>query len=104
MNEILVDESQRSGLVDTVVEAASDAAEAVRSYLATDQGRRLRRGLAAALILGAPLASELPIIRRTPMARMLRAAGVVALVVKGAEWLRDWEPAPTPPAEVPPVA
>jgi len=104
MNEFSVDEAQRSRMVDTVVEAASDAAEAVRSYLATDQGKRLRRGLAAVLIVGAPLVSELPIIRRTPMARVLRAAGVVALVVKGAEWLRDWEPAPAQLAETPPVA
>jgi len=79
-------------MVDTVFEAATDAADAVRTYLASDQGRRLRRGVATMLIVGAPLVSELPVIRRTPMARVLRAAGVVALVVKGAEWLRDWEP------------
>jgi len=84
------------GVVDTVVEAASEAAQSVRSYLATDRGRRLRRGVAALLIVGAPLASELPVLRRTPLARALRAAGVVALVVKGAEWLRDWEPAALP--------
>jgi hypothetical protein len=79
-------------MVDTVFEAATDAADAVRTYLASDQGRRLRRGVATMLIVGAPLVSELPVIRRTPMARVLRAAGMVALVVKGAEWLRDWEP------------
>jgi hypothetical protein len=79
-------------MVDSVVEAASEAAEAVRAYLASDQGRRLRRGIAAVLIVGAPLVSELPVIRRTPVARVLRVAGMAALVVKGAEWLRDWEP------------
>src|SRR5438132_1403588 len=98
------DEARSSGIVDSVVEAATDAADAVRTYLASDQGRRLRRGVAAMLIVGAPLVSELPVIRRTPMARVLRAAGVVALVVKGAEWLRDWEPAPAQLAETPPVA
>ena len=45
------------------------------------------------LIVGAPLVSELPVVRRTPVARVLRVAGVAALVIKGAEWLRDWEPA-----------
>jgi hypothetical protein len=89
---ISADEARSSGIVDSVFEAATDAADAVRTYLASDQGRRLRRGVATALIVGAPLVSELPIIRRSPMARVLRAAGVVALVVKGAEWLRDWEP------------
>jgi hypothetical protein len=89
-------------MVDSVVEAASEAAEAVRAYLASDQGRRLRRGIAAVLIVGAPLVSELPVIRRTPVARVLRVAGMAALVVKGAEWLRDWEPAQL--AEAPPIS
>ena len=89
-------------MVDSVFEAAADAADAVRTYLASDQGRRLRRGVATMLIVGAPLVSELPVIRRTPMARVLRAAGVVALVVKGAEWLRDWEPILAP--EAPPIS
>jgi len=87
-----VDEAQSGGIVNSVIEAAAEAADAVRAYLASDQGRRLRRGVAAVLIVGAPLVSELPVIRRTPAARVLRAAGVVALVVKGAEWLRDWDP------------
>lgn len=89
-------------MVDSVVEAAAEAAEAVRAYLASEQGRRLRRGVAAVLIVGAPLVSELPVIRRTPIARVLRVAGAAALVVKGAEWLRDWEPAQL--AEVPPIS
>ena len=89
-------------MVDTVFEAATDAADAVRTYLASDQGRRLRRGVATMLIVGAPLVSELPVIRRTPMALVLRAAGVLALVVKGAEWLRDWEPILA--SEAPPIS
>lgn len=88
-----MDEARGSGVVDSVFEAASEAARTVRVYLASEQGRRLRRRVAAVLIVGAPLVSELPVIRRTPVARVLRAAGVAALVVKGAEWMRDWEPA-----------
>jgi hypothetical protein len=83
---------QASGVVDAVVEAASDAAAATRSFLASEQGRRLRRNLATAVILAAPVISEFPVIRRTPMARILRTAAVGTLIVKGAEWLRDWEP------------
>jgi hypothetical protein len=82
------------GLVDSVIDGAVEIAEATRSYLASPQGRRLRRGVAAMVIVGAPLISELPMIRRTPAARILRTAGVVALLVKGAEWVRDWEPPP----------
>jgi hypothetical protein len=95
------DEARSSGMVDSVLEAATEAADAVRTYLASDQGRRMRRGVATVLIVGAPLVSELPVIRRSPMARVLRAAGMAALVVKGAEWLRDWEPALAP--EAPPI-
>jgi hypothetical protein len=79
-------------MVATVIDAASDAADSVREFLATDRGRRFRRQVATVLIVAAPVISELPVIRRHPIARVLRAAGVAALVVKGAEWLRDWEP------------
>jgi hypothetical protein len=81
-----------SNVVDGVLEAASDAAESVRTFLASDRGRRMRHQVATALIVAAPVISELPVIRRHPVARILRAAGVAALVVKGAEWLRDWQP------------
>ena len=87
---------QRSNLIDSVFEAASDAASAARSYLASEQGQRLRHQAATLLIVGAPLLSELPLVRRSPIARLLRTAAVGALIVKGAEWLRDWEPAAEP--------
>ena len=79
-------------VLDGVFEAASEVAGTVRSYLMSERGRRVRRQVAGALILVAPVISELPVIRRHPIARVLRAAGVAALVIKGAEWLRDWEP------------
>jgi hypothetical protein len=82
--------------VDSVFEAASDAAETVRSFLASERGRRVRHQVATALIVAAPVLSELPVIRRHPVARLLRTAGVAALVIRGAEWLRDWEPQPLP--------
>jgi hypothetical protein len=86
------DAVRSKNVLDSVFEAVSDAAGAVRSYLASEQGRRIRRQVAGALILAAPVVSELPVIRRHPIARVLRVAGVAALVVKGAELLRDWEP------------
>ena len=55
--------------------------------------KRIRRGLAAAVIIGAPIISELPVFRRTIVGRLLRTAAVGTLLIKGAEWVRDWEPA-----------
>jgi hypothetical protein len=80
--------------LDTVFELASDAAENARTFLASEQGRALRRTVATAVIVGAPILSELPVIRRSPLARLARTAALGALLVKGAEWLRDWEPIP----------
>ena len=88
--------SRQQNLVDTVFEAASDAASAARSFFASEQGQRLRHQAATALIVAAPLISELPVVRRSPIARLLRTAAVGALIVKGAEWLRDWEPRAEP--------
>jgi hypothetical protein len=83
-----------SSALDAVFEKAADAAEAARSYLASEQGRRLRRQVATLVIVGAPLISQLPVVRQSPIARLLRTAAVGTLVIKGAEWLRDWEPQP----------
>ena len=79
-------------VIDAALEAASEATGAARSFLGSERGRRLRKQVATVLIVAAPIVGELPVIRRSPIARILRTAGVAALVVKGAEWLRDWEP------------
>jgi len=84
------------GLVGSFLDSAFEMTAASRAYLASERGRRLRRSVAAAVIVGAPLASELPFIRKTFVARVLRRAALATLVVKGAEWLRDWEPALEP--------
>ena len=83
-----------SGLADQVFETAEDALDAARGYLASEEGRRLRRKAATAVILAAPILSELPIFRRTPIGRLIRTAAVGTLIVRGAEWIRDWEPGP----------
>jgi hypothetical protein len=86
--------------VDTLFEKAADATDAARSYLASEQGRRLRRQIATLVIVGAPLISEFPVVRRSPLARILRTAAVGTLLIKGAEWLRDWEPLQEFPEQV----
>ena len=68
-------------------------AEEVQRFLASDAGRVLRRAAAAGLIIGVPLLTRIPVVRRHPLLRWLELLGGVALIVKLAEALRDWEPA-----------
>jgi hypothetical protein len=84
--------ARTANAVDAVFEVAVDAADAARAFLASEQGRKLRHQFATAIIVGAPIISELPVVRRSPLARVLRTAAVGTLVIRGAEWLRDWEP------------
>jgi hypothetical protein len=80
-------------LAEEAVQAAGDAIRAGRDYLASEDGRELRHRLANSVIWAAPLLGEMPIIRSTPAGRLLRFAGVTAILIRGAEWLREWEPA-----------
>jgi hypothetical protein len=68
------------------------AVREVEDFLDSPGGRRLRRLLAGAAIVGAPLLFRLPALRRYPLLRALEVLGGAALVVKFAEALRDWEP------------
>jgi hypothetical protein len=69
------------------------AAEEVERFLASDAGRVMRRAVAAGLVIGVPLLVRIPVLRRHPLLRWLELLGGVALIVKLAEALRDWEPA-----------
>lgn len=86
----------KQSLIDSVLETATDVVETSRAYLASEEGRELRQKVAAAVIIAAPLLTQLPVWRRTPLARLVRAASATTLLVKGAEWIRDWEPSPGP--------
>jgi hypothetical protein len=66
------------------------AAERAVDILESPAGRRIRRGVAAGLIVAAPLITRHRIFRMTPL-RLLGMAGGAALVVKAAEYIRDWE-------------
>ena len=68
------------------------AADDIQRFLASDAGRRLRRVLAAGVIITVPLLFRVPGLRRHPLLRWLELLGGVAVVVKVAEALRDWEP------------
>jgi len=66
--------------------------EDVEDYLASERGAQVRRALAVGLITGAPLIVKLPVVKNTPLGRLLVFAGGAALIVKLGEALRDWEP------------
>jgi hypothetical protein len=76
----------------TIGDRVEVAVRDVEDFLDSPAGRRLRRVLAGAAIVGAPLLFRLPLMKRSPLLRALELAGGAALLVKFAEALRDWEP------------
>jgi hypothetical protein len=68
--------------------------EDVRVYLASPEGQRLRRIVAAGLIASSPFVSRLPVFRASRLGRLVGLAGGAALIVKVANLIRDWEPRP----------
>jgi hypothetical protein len=68
------------------------AAADLRAYLASPEGRRVRRVLAGALIVAAPVITRLPVFRATKLGRLVGFTGGAALIVSAAKWLREWEP------------
>jgi hypothetical protein len=67
------------------------AADEVRAFLASPSGVRFRRYLAVGIITASPLLFRIPGLRRYPLLRVLEAVGGVALIVKAAEAIRDWD-------------
>ena len=74
-----------------VAERLETSVEEVLEFLDSPTGRRLRRALAAGLIVSVPFVMRIPGLRSTPIGRLLAATGGTALVVKLAEAIRDWE-------------
>jgi hypothetical protein len=75
-----------------MLERVSQGVDSVRTYAASPAGRRLRRTVGAALVLGSPLLFRLPGLRRYPALRIVKVLGGAALLVTLGERLRDWEP------------
>ena len=67
-----------------------------QAWLATPTGRRVRVIAARLLIVSAPLVIRHPFFK-TPVGRLVEIAGGAALLIRVAEAVRDWEPAPAPP-------
>lgn len=81
-----------SSLVDELQRRARRGVDDVRAYLASPEGRQLRRRTAQVLILAAPFLARSKLITRHPVGRAIGLLGGAALIVKLAETLRDWEP------------
>ena len=81
-----------AGLLDEASAMLDRGIHQFKVYMATEEGRQLRRRLAQAAILGAPLVLRMKFFRSTLVGRLIAVAGGAALVVKVAEAIRDWEP------------
>lgn len=79
-------------LADTLLRSVEEMIEDARRYLATPEGRRMRKKIAMGLLVSAPLISRLPFFRRTPVGKIVTLVGGAAVISRFAEWLRDWEP------------
>jgi hypothetical protein len=75
----------------TVSERIVISAEQAKAFLASPTGAKFRRYAAAGVIVLVPLLFRLPGLRRYPLFRALEAIGGVALVIKAAEAIRDWD-------------
>ncbi len=78
-------------MMQSTRERVTLAADDVRAFLSSPAGVRFRRGLAVGVIVAAPLVFRIPGLRRYPLFRAIEAIGGVALIVKAAEAIRDWD-------------
>lgn len=81
----------RSSTIRRVGDEIILTAAQAREFLASPAGTKFRKYLAAGVIVGAPLLFRIPGLRRYPLFRAIEALGGVALVVKAAQAIRDWE-------------
>jgi hypothetical protein len=80
------------GAIDQAMALVDKGIDEIRAYLATPEGRELRRRAAQILMFSAPFLFRMKFFRASPVGRILGLVGGAALVVKVAEALRDWEP------------
>lgn len=84
--------AEPAGVLDEIEVWLDRGVQEFRTYMASPEGRQLRRRVAQALIIGAPFLFRTSFVRRHPVGRILGLVGGAALLVKLAEALRDWEP------------
>jgi hypothetical protein len=72
--------------------AMDRAAGRTVDYLASPRGQKLRRRVAAAMIVTAPLVLRSSAMRRYPAIRLIELLGGTAAVLELARVIREWEP------------
>jgi hypothetical protein len=84
---------ERPDLIEELGRRLERGIEDMRAYLASPDGKELRRRIAQVAVIAAPLLFRMRFFRASPVGRVLGLVGGAALLVKAAEALRDWEPA-----------
>jgi len=84
-----------SSIGEDIVDGANQTIRDARLFLASPQGQHLRANVARGLVAVAPAIAGMPLLRRSPIVRLLGAAGAATMLVKVAEAIRDWEPSGT---------
>jgi hypothetical protein len=78
--------------VDQLIASLDRAGRQMVLYLASPAGQRMRRRLAAGMLVGAPILLRLPAVKRHPIIRLLDLLGGTAAVLELARLIREWEP------------
>ena len=81
----------------TVGRAVDEGIDQTVTFLGSPTGRTVRAVVATGLVIATPVILRHPFFK-TPFGRVIEVAGAAALIAKSAELIRDWEPAPPPPA------
>ena len=75
----------------SVGRAVNEGIDQTWMFLGSPTGRSARAVVATGLVLATPVILRHPFFR-TPVGRLVEVAGAAALIAKGAEIIRDWEP------------
>lgn len=73
-------------------ELAGKAVDEAKSFLASENGRKIRHQVANGLMIAAPIVFMTPVVRRTRLAKLVELGGGAAMLSRVAEMIRDWEP------------
>jgi hypothetical protein len=72
--------------------AVDEGIDQTVTFLGSPRGKTVRAIVATGLVLATPAILKHPFFK-TPFGRVVEVAGAAALIAKGAEIIRDWEPA-----------
>jgi hypothetical protein len=75
----------------SVGHAVDQGVDQTMLFLGSPKGKTVRAVVATGLVLATPTILRHPFFK-TPFGRVIEIAGAAALIAKGAEIIRDWEP------------